>query len=182
MSENLSTAPKPQDPKRLLMDLAKELDGDSLESTFELFDRTWSIRLLTEDESNWRNGYVNTGTKLSTITSYRLPTLAIGIRAIDGIPVYAFFQDEWTATEDGRAAFELIEGKGRFSQKYFAAEHLMEFLADRFPEKMEELWEEWAKLETRREEAQASVKKSSGEGSEEDKNSTGTGSSPSGDE
>lgn len=177
MSEN--TIPN---PKQLLMDLGKELDGDCLERTFELFGHTWSIRLLNEEESNWRNGYVNTGSKLSTITSYRLPTLAIGIREIDGIPVFAFFQEEWKNTEEGRQALELIEGRGRFNQKYFTAEHMMEWLAERFPEKMEELWEPWADLEERREKAQGSLKKFSGEDSEEDTNPTGTESSPSGDE
>jgi len=171
-----------KNPKQLLMDLARELDGEALDDTFDCFGFQWTIRLLNEEESNWRNGYVNTGSKLSTITSYRLPTLAIGIRAINGIPVYEFFQEEWESTEEGRNALAVIEGRGRFSQKYFAAEHLMEWLAERFPEKLEELWEYWAALESRREDAQGATKKSSGEASDEDTKPTGTESSPSGDE
>ena len=169
-------------PKMLLMDLAKELDGETLEHECIVHNRKWTMRLLNEEESNWRNGFVNMGTKLSAITSWRLPTLAIGIRAIDDVPVYQFFQEEWNLGKDSRDALELVEGRGRFSQKYFTAEHLMEFLSGRFPEILEPLWVEWQKLEERREEAQASAKKSSGENSEEEEKPSGTESSPSGDE
>lgn len=166
----------------LLIDLARELDGDTLESTFKLYDFEWTISLLTEDEQNWRNGYVNTGSQISTISSWRLPTLSIGIRAINGVPVFAFFRDEWEATDEGRQMVNILEGKGRFSQKYFAAEHLMEFLAARFPDKLDPLWEKWMELETRREDAQDAAKKSSGESSEEDTKPSGTEPSPLGDE
>jgi hypothetical protein len=174
-----------QNPKKLLMDLQQELDGETLEHVCLVHGFQWKMRLLNEEESNWRNGYVNTGTKLSAVTSWRLPTLAIGIRAIgpkDGelLPTSAFFQDEWRATAETRAAAEMIEGQGAFSQKYFTAEYLMEWLAGRFPEALEPLYAEWQKLEKRREDAQASVKKSSGESSEEEEKDSGTELSPSG--
>lgn len=169
-------------PKLILADLARELDGETLEHSCVVHNHKWTMRLLNEEESNWRNGFVNMGTRLSAITSWRLPTLAIGIRAIDDIPVYRFFQDEWKASEETRQALELMDQRGKFSQKYFAAEYLMEFLSSRFPEVLEPLWEEWQKLEERREEAQASVKKSFGGSSEEDEKPSGTEPSPSGDE
>lgn len=173
---------KISNPKQLLNDLARELDGETLEDIFELAGKKWTIRLLNEEESNWRNGFVNTGSKLAALTSWRLPTLAIGIRAIDGVPIYQFFQEEWNATAEGREALALIDGGGRFSQKYHAAEHFMEWLAERFPEKMEDFWEYWQKLENRRTESQESVKKSSGESSETNTEPNGTELSPSGDE
>lgn len=171
-----------QNPKMILMDLAKELDGETLEHSCMVHNHKWTMQLLNEEESNWRNGFVNMGTKLSAITSWRLPTLAIGIRAIDDIPVYQFFQDEWNAVAETRQALELMDERGKFSQKYFSAEYLMEFLSSRFPEALEPLWEEWQKLEGRREDAQSASKKSSGENSDEDKSASGTGSSLSGDE
>jgi len=171
-----------QNPKMILMDLARELDGETLEHTCMVHNHKWTMRLLNEEESNWRNGFVNMGTRLSAITSWRLPTLAIGIRAIDGVPIFEFFKEQWSTTEELRKALETMEGRGKFSQKYFAAEHLMEFLSSRFPEVLEPLWEEWQKLEERREGAQASIKKSFGENSGEGTKPSGTESSPSGDE
>ncbi len=174
-------------PKLLLMDLQKELDGVTLEHVCVVHGFQWKLMLLNEEESNWRNGYVNTGTKLAAVTSWRLPTLAIGIRAIGRVgeemmPVSMFFQEEWDTTAETRAAAEIIEGKGSFSQKYFTAEYLMEYLAQRFPEALKPLYEEYQALEKRREDAQASVKKSSGESSEEGEKPSGTEPSPSGDE
>jgi len=169
-------------PKMILMDLARELDGETLEHECVVHGHKWTMQALNEEESNWRNGFVNMGTRLSSITSWRLPTLAIGIRAVDDVPVYQFFQDEWSANAETRQAMELMDGRGQFSQKYFAAEHLMEFLSGRFPDALEPLWDEWQALEARREDAQAASKKSSGENSEEDEKPSGTESSPSGDE
>jgi hypothetical protein len=173
---------KPINPKRLLNDLAKELDGETMESTFLFKGHEFTISLLNEEETNWRNGFVNTGTSLSTLSSWRLPTLAIGIRYIDGVSVYEFFADQWNETEEGRQVRALIEGRGRFSRKYFVAEHMMEWLAERDTEVMEEMWDHWLELEKRREEAQESIKKSSGEASDTDTRENGTEASPSGDE
>jgi hypothetical protein len=153
-------------PQRILLDLAKELDGETVESTVELFNHTWSLSLLNEEESNWRNGYINTGSKLSTISSFRLPTLAIAIRSIDGFPIYEFFAEEWAATEHMRNVKALIDGKGRYTQKYFAAEHLMGWLSSRFADALEPLHAAYEILEKRRMEAQDALKKSSGGSSE----------------
>jgi len=171
-----------QSPKKMLLDLARELDGETIEDTFLWMGREWTIRLLTEEESNWRNSFINTGSRISTVSSWRLPTLSIGIRAINGIPVFEFFREEWESTEEGRQIVQLVDGRGRYNQKYFAAEYLMQYLAERPPERLEEMWGFWESLEQRREDAQDAAKKSSGEGSEEGEKPTGTESSPSGDE
>ena len=169
-------------PKRVLDDLAKELDGSCLEDTFDWKGRKFRIRLLNEEESNWRNGFVNMGTNLSTLTSWRLPTLAMGIREVDGVPTFEFFRPLWEAEEKGREVLKLIEGRGVFSMKYFAAEHLMQWLGQRPPEMVEALWKFWKILEDRREVAQGNVKKSSGADSEKDTKPSGTESTPSGGE
>lgn len=172
--------PNEVNPKRILDDLAVELDGDCLQDSFLWKGKRFTIRLLTEEESNWRNGFVNMGSGLATITSWRLPTLAIGIREIDGIPVFEFFRNEWTETEEGRNVLRLVEGRGSYSMKYFAAEHLMEFLGSRPPEALEEMWKYWKLLEDRREAVQDNIKKSSGVDSEKATNQSGTESTPSG--
>jgi hypothetical protein len=169
-------------PKRILDDLARELDGDCLEDTFTWKGRKFKIKLLNEEESNWRNGFVNMGSGFATLTSWRLPTLAIGIREIDDTPVFEFFRSEWESTEKGREVVRLMEGRGTFSMKYFSAEHLMQFLGRRPPEALEEMWKYYKMLEDRREEAQDNVKKSSGEGSVKGEKPSGTESSPSGEE
>lgn len=169
-------------PKRVLDDLARELDGSCLEDTFVWRNRKFRMRLLNEEESNWRNGFVNMGTNLSTLTSWRLPTLAIGIREIDDVPVFEFFRPQWEAAEKGREVLRLIEGRGVFSMKYFSAEHLMQWLGQRPPELVEDLWKFWKSLEDRREAAQGNIKKFSGVDSEKDTNQSGTGSTPSGEE
>ena len=167
-------------PRKILDDLARELDGDCIEDSFTWRGRTFKIRLLNEEESNWRNGFVNTSSGLSTVTSFRLPTLAMGIREIDGVPVFDFFLSEWENTQKGRDIVRLVEGRGTFSMKYFAAESMMQFLGSRPPEALEEMWKCWKGLEDRREAAQANVKKSSGEDSEKDAKPSTTESSPSG--
>ena len=138
-------------PKRILDDLARELDGDCLEEEFTWKGLKIKVRLLNEEESNWRNGFVNMGSGLATITSWRLPTLAIGIREIGGLPVFDFFRGEWEQTEEGRNVLRLVEGRGTHSMKYFSAEHLMQYLGSRPPEALEDLWKYWKMLEDRRE-------------------------------
>jgi hypothetical protein len=167
-------------PKRILDDLAKELDGECLEEVFTWKGRKFRIRLLNEEESNWRNGFINMGSGLSTVTSWRLPTLSIGIREVDGVPIFEFFRSQWEETEEGRNLLRLVESKGTFTQKYFSAEHMMEWLGARPPEMLEDLWKYWKALEERREAAQGNIKKSSGVGSEKGEKPTGTESTPSG--
>jgi len=176
----MSTEQKNVNPKQVLMDLAKELDGETIEHTCNVKGFEFKMRLLNEEESNWRNGYINLGSKLSAVSSWRLPTLAIGIRQINGTPVFEFFREEWDATEESRRALEIVEGKGPYSAKYFTAEHLMKFLADRFPEVISDLWDEWQRMEDRRSNAQDALKKSSGESSDEGIDPSGTELSPSG--
>lgn len=173
-------SPTVPNPKQILLDLSRELSGGLLEHVCTVLGRTWKMRLLNEEESNWRNSFVNMGSKLATVSSWRLPTLAIGIREIDGIPVAEFFRDEWNATQATRQALAIIEGKGEFSMKYFAAEYFMQFLSQAEPTLLEPLYGEWQKLEARREEATGAIKKSSGESSEKDTKSSGTELSPSG--
>jgi hypothetical protein len=169
-------------PRQILMDLSRELGGDQLETVVSYKSFTFKMCLLNEEESNWRNGFINMGTKLSTVTSWRLPTLAIGIREINSVPVPEFFRPEWEATEATRQALAVIEGKGKYTLKYFAAEYLMQFLSQFPPEPLEDLYAEYQKLEARREEASVAIKKSSGESSEKATKSSGTELSPSGED
>ena len=155
----------PKNFKMLLDDIGKELDvTGNISETFSIFNHNWTFALLNEEESNWRMSHVNMGNKLSAVASFRLPTLAMGIRKIDDVPVFDFFTDEWKELPDDTRR-ELVN-MNPYARKYFTAEHLMKFLAERYPEGIAELWEKWQELETRRLEAIATLKKSSGESSE----------------
>lgn len=169
--------------KDILTDIGKELDGDTLEGEISAGGLRFKVRLLTEEESNWRFGHVNTSNNASALSSFRLPTLAIGIREIyhekfgRWVSVYEFFDEDWQKlSEEVQEA--LMDGN-KYSKKYFMAEHLMEWLSQR-REIMLDLHEQWTGLEKRREEAQKALKKSSGEDSEKGESTNSTEPSPPG--
>lgn len=161
----MSTNPK--NVKKLLEDIGKELDvTGNISETFMVLGHSWTISLLNEEESNWRMAHVVMSNQLSAVASFRLPTLSIGIRKIDDISIYEYFDEEWKRlSEDKRNE---LESMNTYSRKYFCAEHLMKFLADRYPEGIAELWEKYQTLEARRTEAIETLKKSSGESSEKE--------------
>jgi len=166
--------------KSLLTDLKKELGGDLLEDTFSVEDHQFTMRLLNEEENSWCYQYVNTGNVMAMGISLRMPTLAIGIRAIDGIPLMEYFSDDWNtlSVAEQRALTEA----NKYSRKYFVAGHMMDYLGDCPPEMITKLWAEWEKLTQRRTDAQEQVKNSSGEDSEKETSENTTESSPFGDQ
>jgi hypothetical protein len=170
--------------KSLLTDIGRELDGDGLEGEISVESLRCKVRLLNEEESNWRYAHVDSSNSVSALTSYRLPTLAIGIRDIfhqkqnRWISVYEFFDEDWKfLPQDTRDA---LESMNKYAKKYFVAEHLMEWLSQRPPEVLVELVKQWDQLEARRKEAQEALKKSLGEGSEKEESTNSTELSPSG--
>lgn len=166
--------------KRLLADIRTDLQGEGcIEDTFVVGGHKFLMRLLTEEETNWRNGNILMANKLVAVTSYRIPTLAIGIREIDDCNVFEFFSEEWDKLDS--EVREELNKTSKYTHKYFAAEHLMEYLSEFLPASVEPLWESWQELEKRREEAVQAVKKSSGESSEKDLSPSMTELSPSGD-
>lgn len=171
----------PKNLKMALMDIGKDLNvTDTISDVFTVFNHTWEMALLGEEESNWRMSHVVMSNKLSVVASFRLPTLAIGIRKIDGVAILDYFSEDWDAISPDTKQ-ELLN-MNPYSQKYFCAEHLMKFLADKYPEGIAELWEKWQILEARRTEAIAALKKSSGESSEKEEKKSTTELSPIGGE
>lgn len=163
--------------KKLLDDVRNDLNGDGcIEDTFEVSGHKVRMRLMNEEEQNWRNGNIIMMNKMSAISSFRLPTLAIGIRSFDDMDVFEFFAEEWDRLD--ASVREELNKTSKYTHKYFAAEHMMEFLSQWSPEAVNKLWEKWQELESRREEAVAAVKKSSGESSEKVKNPNMTEFSP----
>lgn len=150
--------------KGLLLDLAKEADGGVLDSVFEVNKFTFKLRLPSEEEMNWCYRFMNPANTVTVATSMRLPILAIAIREINGLSIEEFFASEWEGLSATEKSF--YENANKFSKKYFAAEHLMQFLGQRPPAFIQSLWANYEELSKRRKIAGDEIKNSSGEGSE----------------
>lgn len=153
--------------KSVLTDIARELDGESVDGVFEVNGHKFLMKLLNEEESNWRNAHVITVNRLSAVSSFRLPTLAICIRGIDGIDIIDFFDEKWKELK--KEEKEMFGGEdNKFARKYFAAEQLMSWLSQLNPDSVGKLFDEYQKLQERRNKVQANLKKSSGENSDQE--------------
>lgn len=174
----------PKSVKDILYDIGKELDGDTLEGELSAEGLRFKVRLLNEEESNWRFGRVDPSNTMSAINSYKLPTLAIGIREIHHdkldrwVSVYEFFDEDWEKLP--AETRDALMSMNKYSKKYFIAEHLLEWLSQRNPSIIKKLYDQWVDLEKRREEAQEALKKSSGEGSKKEESESSTEPSPDG--
>jgi len=182
MSGNQMPVNPVMDPKSILMDLAKEADGESLGDSCTLMKGgkafKFELRLPNEEETNWCFRYMNPANVVTVATSMKLPKLAISIRGINDIPVEMFFFDEWEALPQ----FDRMEyeSKNKFAKKYFTAEHMMQYLGQRFPDFIQELWELYEVLDKRRKDAQDELGNLSGEDSETEENENSTEPSPPG--
>lgn len=146
----------------ILDDLATELDKGFLEDTFDVSGHKWTMRLLQDHERNWANGFIRNTSLNAMLTSVRAPVLAIGIRAIDGIPIPVFFQKQWEE-ESGELeslAKQMLENSNPYIKQYWFAERLFQWLSLRPPKFVEGLWEKWTALEGRRDKAEEGMGKS----------------------
>jgi hypothetical protein len=121
------------------------------------------MRLLQDHERNWANGFIRNTSLNAMLTSIRAPTLAIGIREIDGVPVPVFFQQQWEAesAELETLARQMLESSNPYVKQYWFAERLFQWLSLRPPKFVEELWAKWTELEGRRDKAEDGMGKSS---------------------
>ena len=154
--------------KQSLLDFQNEMKGRLIEDTFEVHGKKWEMKLLNEEEQMWATSMMNTSTVITTALSGRLANLAIGIRKIDGTPVYEAFTDEWEELSEQERAE--VTAMNKYALKYFVAEHLYAFLSEFPPEVVTDLWDKWSELIERREGSQKMAKKSSGETSTQPSN------------
>jgi hypothetical protein len=146
----------------VLDDLADELDKGFLEGTFPIRGIQWTMRLLQDHERNWANGYLKATSLQSMVTSVRAPTLAIGIRKINGLDVEAFFIQTWEEQAKVLSAVEkqILAATNPYVKQYYFAEQLFAWLSIRPPTFVQELWDKWMELENRRDEAEKAMGKS----------------------
>ena len=172
-------------PRQILKDLQSELTKSLLEDTFETespegIKTTWTMRLLNEDEITW--SFSKTGMDLKNLISmgisFRLPTLAIGIRRMNETSILEVFQEDWdllTETEQEN----LMNSPGASLDK-LGAEFLLDYLKKQPSEFVNELWVHWQSLEARRKEGQQALKKSSGESGDLEEKTSSPDSTPTG--
>lgn len=179
--------------KQLFSDIAKEMESKCISDTFLINGHNYEMRLLNGEEAQWRNAHIMlegmsikadgklglTSTNLAALTSIKLPTLAMGIRKIDGVTVEDAYAEDWGLLQE-EARISLLRDN-KYARKWFVAEHFMEYLANWPDTVLEDLWRNWAELERRRDAAGEAVKKFSGESSEKEVNKNSTELSPSGD-
>jgi hypothetical protein len=150
--------PRPVD---ILLDLQKELQGELLEADVVVRGKTFKFRLMNERESSWTFGHINPTNSISIALSSRLSSLAVGVRAIDGVLISDLFEPKFLALDvlDRNA---MLERNGN-SLRFCYCELFMEYLSELPGSFITELFEDWQKLEIRRLENLGELKNSSGE-------------------
>lgn len=145
-------------PKQILFDLQKELAGDLLEEVVEIRGKSFTIRLLNEEETGWTYSFVNINGagNTSTLLSARLAMLSMGVRAIDGCSIEEIFSEDWEAFDEIKKA-HLLSTNGN-KKKFAIASLFKDVLAEYPPAFIQELQEKWKTLEERRTNAQREVK------------------------
>lgn len=148
---------------QLLQDLAAEVDQGFIEDTFEINGHRYLMRLLSDGETSWKNRYIDAfASALAMISQRKAPTLAVGIRAINGIKVTDIFKP--TANEDSseeaKKEVKDWEQMGELKRQFAAAEKLVDYLSKRPAEFTTGLYDKWQELEKRRDEVMTNLKKS----------------------
>lgn len=161
-----------KDPKSILLDVQKELGGDYLEDTFQVGGHSYLMRMYNDAEFTWIFSKVDSAAlsnKAALALQIRKPTLAVVIRAIDGVSVESMFEDEWNSLDDDQKETWInLKISEEEAKKYFSAELFLNLIS-KFPSSsINKLYEEWRKLEKRQETAKEEVKNSLGEDSVED--------------
>lgn len=154
-------------PRNILLDIQQELQGLLLEDTFTIYNHEYTLRLLNEQETIWTYGFLNPKSTISIAVASRLASLAIGMRAIDGMPVSEAFEDTYNALS--QAEQDEIHKEHKKPQMVYAS-LVMDWLSDQPDIFVNGLHEAWQALERRRIGAQTEVKNSSGESLEKEEN------------
>lgn len=167
------------DPANLLFDLQQELRGFLLEETFTIYNREYTMRLLSEEETIWTYGFLNPKNTVSIAVAARLANISIGLRAIEGIPVEEVFKSMWEGLDEEQQDALLKEHS---EPQMVYAQLVMDWLRKQPSSFMNELHGAWQGLEERREKSQSELKNSSGEDSEKAEKKSLTESSQSGEQ
>lgn len=177
--KELSRYERQEKLRKLLSDCEETVEKGMIERTFSCHGLKWVMRPLRDHENSWRSKYIIPGSLVSLTTSNRSATLAIGIRAIgsedeEPEPIENFFAKEWDELK--KQARNLLESNN-YAKQYFLAEKLHEWLSNKTPQFVDELWDKWLEMI----EDQEDVDKKLGESLREKEKEIHTGESSVGD-
>jgi len=146
------------DPKLLLLDLQKELQGEVIEETFDIGKHKYTMRLLNEAETSWVYSHIEMGTEVGMAMSVRLPQLAAGIRMIDGVAKEELLGDLFNSLPDAQRMLLLSGGNSK--RMAFFNSKFLDILAEWNPKVVQDLYSKWLELEGRRADVQVELKNS----------------------
>lgn len=142
-------------------EVLKDLEGlfvlGFLEEEVEVYGVKFKLRTLNDGERVWRDRYVPLSVSSDVVSARKAPTLAIAIRAINGISVEELFsiENEGDKVLEGITEPALREIVGRVlkvsgdEKKFKVAERVLEFLRSLSPEVVDRLWDRYVELERR---------------------------------
>lgn len=149
---------------KLLADLESEVDRGFIEETVEHSGHKYTLRTLNDGESNWKNQFVDImGSAANMLSSQKAPTLAISVRAVDGVSVTDMFRPDKPEGEENKEDREWREYLSwetmrPFERQIFCAKKLLEWFYLRPNEYTSGLFEHYQKLEERRREVITNIK------------------------
>ena len=115
------------------------------EDTIELFDHSWRIRTLNEEQSVWKDKHIQLSFQTSFLSAARVPTLSIAIKEIDGRQITDIFGDVYTDA-DSLPEDMLTDGFAR-TLEGVSAENLRQFLLKQPSQVIDSLFLAYKKLE-----------------------------------
>ena len=146
------------DPRQLLADLQKELQGEVIEEVFDVGSHKYTMRLLNEAENSWVYSHLEMGSEVGMAMSIRLPQLAAGIRAIDGVSKEELFESAFLSLPDAQKML-LLSSAGSKKMAFYN-NRFLDVISQWTPKVVQELYTKWLELENRRTEAQVELKNS----------------------
>jgi len=146
------------DPKQLLADLQRELQGEVIEEVYPIGGRSYTMRLLNEAENSWVYSHLELGSEVGMAMSIRLPQLAAGIRAIDGVTKEELFSGHYELLTDAEK-LSLVSG-GSMKRALFYNKRMLDFISSWKTEIVQALYSKWVELESRRVNTQNELKNS----------------------
>jgi len=143
--------------KQLLADLQQELQGEVIEETIELGNHKYQMRLLNEAENSWVYSHLELGSQVGMAMSIRLPTLAAGIRAIDGVSKEELLGEDFANLSDAQRVLLLAGGSKKAA---FFNSRFLDIISLWNPKIIQELYTKWMELDARRADVQVELKNS----------------------
>ena len=123
-------------------------------------DHTYTLKTLNNAEEAWRDGFVAPSASLGFLTARKAPTLAVALKAIDGLIVTDLFSEP--PTEEVNEVQEMVKqiSQNQQGEKFEIAKKVLEFINDLPSDVVDTLYNKYMELEnTRKNAIQSYIKK-----------------------